>query len=320
MKSPGEFRRSMTAPFLVLVIFLLLITVRFVDTSLMTRENEYVATIVLELMIFLLPAAAYLKITGRELSQIRLRFFGLGHLLLVIAAVIALACGTLLIEYTAVGYGVLENNYDLYGIFISKKDGTVGNAMYLTLAYALLPAVCEEFVFRGVLCSEYERRSGTASVIMPALFFAMIHFDVTLFPAYFFAGVVMGLTYYSTQSVFAAMVVHGCHNLLSVFGRPYIQTVYDLGGEKLFLFLVTAAFLLFAFIFCAEAARLYKIYSWRNSSPAYREMDPPYGAGSDGTALEEIAARFPRLAATLESLMAPPALLCYLVYTLAVVF
>ena len=320
MRSPSEFRRSMTAPFLVIVIFLLLLLTRSVDTVLLTRENEYVITIVLELLIFLVPAAAYLKITGRPVSQIRIRFFGVGHLLLVLSAVIVLACVTLLMEYAAVGYGVLEDNYELYGIFVSKTDGSVGNNLYVVLAYAVLPAVCEEFVFRGVLCSEYERRSAVVSVIMPAIFFAMIHFDISLFPAYFAAGTVLALTYYSTQSVFAAMTVHACYNLMAVFGRPYIQTVYDLGGEKLFLFIITAAFLLFAFIFCAEAARLYKIYSVKDVSPAYREMDPPYTADPDGSALAEVAARFPRFAAALESFFAPPALICYLIYTLAVVF
>lgn len=318
MKSPGEFRRSQTAPCLVLVIFLMLLLTGAADPKLLTRENEYVITIVLELLIFMVPAAVYLKVTGRGFGQLRVRFFGLWHLLLILSGIIVITCGTLLVEYGTEGYGILTENYDLYGIFVSRNDGSAGSVLYIVLAYCALPAVCEEFVFRGILCSEYERRSAAASVIMPSVFFAMIHFDLKLFPAYFLAGVVLALTYYSTQSLFAAMAVHACHNLLSVFGRPIIQTVYDLGGEKLFLFIITAALLLFGFIFCAEAARLYRTYALKDTSPSYREMDPPFR--TDGSALDDIAERFPRVAATLESLVAFPALICYLVYTLAVVF
>ena len=46
-----------TAPLLVLGIFVLLLVSRLIDTTLLNRENEYVAVIVLQLIIFLLPAA-----------------------------------------------------------------------------------------------------------------------------------------------------------------------------------------------------------------------------------------------------------------------
>ena len=46
-----------TAPLLVLAVFVLLYSSRLIDTALLTRENEYVAVIVLQLVIFLMPAA-----------------------------------------------------------------------------------------------------------------------------------------------------------------------------------------------------------------------------------------------------------------------
>lgn len=314
-----RLRRSTTAPLLVLAVFALLLLTRLLDASVLTGESEAVTTIVLELMIFLLPAAVYLRLTRRPLSQLRLTVFGVGHLLLVLSAVVFLTCGSLLLDLVLRGGGVLGQNYDLYGIFTSGNDGSTGAVLYLILAYAVLPALCEEFVFRALLCSEYERRSAAAAILMPAVFFAMIHFDLPRFPTYFFAGVLLALTYYATQSIAAPILVHAVNNLLTLFGRPYFQTLYDLGGRNFFLFAAGAAALLSGFVFCAEASRAYRLLAMHGPAPAYREMDPPYPAGGKGT-LAELAAKWPRLCATLESAASVPALACCLFYALVILF
>lgn len=308
-----------TAPLLVLGIFVLLLVSRLIDTTLLTRENEYVAVIVLQLVIFLLPAAFYIKALGLDFGRFRLSLFGPGQLLLLISALISLTTGTILIEYYTVGSNSLAQNYDLWGVFISKNEGTVSSAIYLILAYAALPAICEEFVFRGLIIAEYEKRSTTAAVILSSLFFALLHFDIERFPVYFFAGLILAMTLYASRSLVASITVHFCYNMIGIFGRPYLQTLAELGGDKFFMTLLTAIFLLFMGIFAADAARLYKNYARFDLSSAYREIDPPYPpSDADSTALEELAAKHPRLAATCGSLFSFPSLVCYVAYTAAV--
>lgn len=309
-------KRSITAPLAVFAVFLLLFLTRFLEGELLTRENEYVAIIVLQLLIFMLPATIYIKLTSGNASELRLSPFGLGHLLLIISAIVTISTASLLIRYYTAGYSALAENYDLYGVFISKNDGGVGDTLYLILAYAALPAICEETVFRGLLCAEYQHRSSFSAIFMSSLFFAMIHFDTENFLSLFFAGVVLALTLYATRSLLAPIVVHFCQNLLSVFGRPVIQTVYDLGGEKLFIFIVTALALLFAFIFCSEAARLYRSYARQNLPSDYRDLDSEESS-APLSQWEEFAKRFPRVSATLGALFSPTALLCYVTYAIA---
>lgn len=308
-----------TAPILVFVIFCLLFVSRFIDTALLTRENEYVAVIVLQLVIFLLPAAIYIRALGRDVTRFRLSLFGPGQLLLLLSAFMSLTTGTLLIDYLSVGGTALEEAYDLWGVFVSKNEGTAGNALYLILAHAALPALCEEFVFRGLLVSEYERRSTTAAILMPAVMFALMHFDLSRFPTYFFSGFLLGITLYTTRSLFAVMLLHFCNNMVGIFGRPYMQTLAELGGDELFMTLLCAIFLFFTALFAAEAARLYKGYARFNVPSAYRELDPPYPeATPDSSPLEEFAAKHPRIAATVGAFFSFPALICYVAYTAAV--
>ncbi len=308
-----------TAPLLVLAIFVLLFLSRLIDTALLTRENEYVAVIVLQLVIFLLPAAFYIKALGRDFTRFRISLFGPGHLLLMLSALVSLTTGTILIDYLTLGGESLSQNYDLWGVFISKNDGTAGNTLYLILAYAALPAFCEEFVFRGLLISEYEKRSTTSALLLSSLFFALLHFDISRFPTYFFAGFILALTLYTSRSLVAAMTVHFCHNMIGIFGRPYMQTLADLGGDEFLMTLITALFLLFTGIFAADAARLYKNYARFDLSSAYRNIDPPYPpADADSSPIEEFSAAHPRIAAALGSFFSFPSLVCYIAYTAAV--
>lgn len=308
-----------TAPLLVLAVFVLLFVGRLIDTALLTRENEYAAVIVLQLVIFLLPAAFYIKALGLDFGRFRLSLFGPGHLLLMLSALISLTSGTILIDHLTAGGGSLSQSYDLWGVFISKNEGTASNTLYLILAYAALPAFCEEFVFRGLLISEYEKRSTAAALLLSSLFFALLHFDIARFPTYFFAGIMLALTLYASRSLLAAMVVHFCHNMIGIFGRPYMQTLADLGGEELFMTLLIAVFLLSTGIFAADAARLYKNYARFDLSSDYRNIDPPYPPASpDASPIEEFASKHPRIAATLGSFFSFPALVCYIAYTAAV--
>jgi len=313
----AEYRRQLTAPILVLAVFILLRLSGIIDSRL-TRENEYAAVILLEILIFLVPAAIYLALS-KNTTGLRLRPFGIGHLLLIVAAVLVIESGSILLNCLFGGYETISQSYDLWGIFISKNDGSASDILYLILAYAILPAISEEFVFRSILCREYEKRSTTAAILMPSLFFAMLHFDLSRFPSFFFAGVILALTMYSSRSVFAAVFVHmGC-NLIALFSRSYLVTLYDLGGGGFFVFVMTVIFLLFGFIFFAEASRLYRNYTSGGYSDSYRKMLPPPVTideaeinRADPTLV--FASKHPRLAATISAFLSPTALICYIFF------
>ena len=320
-KERGEYRRQLLAPILVLAVFILVRVSGLIDSKL-TRESEHAAVILLEILIFMLPSAAYLAYT-RNTSGLRIRLFGIGHLLLILSAVLMTESGSVLLNCLTGGYEELSRNYDLWGIFISKSGTGAADTVYIILAYALLPAICEEFVFRAVLCREYERRSIAAALFLPALFFAMLHFDIRRFPAFFLAGTVFAITMYASRSVLAAVAVNFFCNLISLFSKPYMKSLWDLGGEKFFFFLITAVFLLFGFVFFAEAARLYRRYAAGGFSDSYREMIPPPPSPSEAEGGKanyplQLAARHPAIAATLSALLSPTALLCYIFFAAVV--
>lgn len=248
---------------LALVTYVLLLLSRLIDASVLTRDNEYFSVIILQIMIFLLPAFAYIHWRGEALRpKLRMRLFRVDHILLLLGAILTLASGGMLLRLLVSGTHLAGESFSLYDTFISKHNGSAGNALYLVLTYAALPAFCEELIFRGIFCAEYERHGASCAALMSMLFFTILHFDLRNAPVYLFSSLVLCAVLYATRSLIAAMVVHFCYNLFGLFGVPYVTAVYASMGRVWVLIFVLVVMLLFGTaIFCGEAARLYRGYA-----------------------------------------------------------
>jgi membrane protease YdiL (CAAX protease family) len=97
------------------------------------------------------------------------------------------------------------------------SDGSPVPMLYLALAFAVFPAITEEFTFRGVILAEYESCGVGAAVFFSAFYFAMLHFDIALFPVYFAGGLILALSAYVTRSILAPIVIHTANNLFALF-------------------------------------------------------------------------------------------------------
>ena len=82
--------------------------------------------------------------------------------------------------YTAFPEGFSENSTQTYAAF--AMNGRFFDVLYLIVAFAVLPAVTEEYLFRGIVAAEYEKYGIGVAVMMSAVTFAMSHFSLERFP------------------------------------------------------------------------------------------------------------------------------------------
>ena len=291
----------------VLATYVLLLLSKLIDVTLINRENEYYSVVILQMMIFLVPGAAWCSFSGdRYLSRLRLRMPKARTIPLMLSATLLMISGGLLISIGFGGLEALSGNFSLYGTFISKDNGAFTTKLYLLLAYAALPAICEEFVFRGILCAEYESGGVLRAVVFSSLFFGLLHFELSNLPVYIFAGVILSLTLYATRSLAGAIFTHFLYNTFGLFGQPYMNALYNLTGSTgFFLFLTSLIFFISLIVFCGQASKLYGLYLSKGANAAYRKpiiTDPA-------------AVR----ASYLDVIKAPSAILCFAVYIIALI-
>lgn len=253
----GHQTVSRSATLLVFIMYTLLLLSRLIDAAFLQRESQYLSIILLQLLIFPIPAYLYIRLKPKGfVKSLRLRKIRLSHLFLLIASVLMLISGCTLLGLLC-GMMKAQPSFTLYDTFASVHDGSAWASLRLILAYGLLPAFCEELVFRGILCAEYERHGILYASVVSAIFFAFLHFDLTALPVYLFSGMLLAIVMYVTRSTIAAMIVHLCYNLFGIFVQAglsgYSQSTGSIG---LLVVILIALLLLSSAFFCGEISRI----------------------------------------------------------------
>lgn len=83
-------------------------------------------------------------------------------------------------------------------------------------AVAIIPALLEELLVRGVLYSFYEKRGALTAMLVTAASFAMLHIYPEAFLASFFAGLAYAYMLHVTGSVWPGVLAHLANNLYSM--------------------------------------------------------------------------------------------------------
>ena len=250
---------------LILASFVLLLIFKLLSLIITNKTVENILIIPFQLIVFILPSFLYLRYksegnTDQMTKGLRLRAPRTYQIPLMVSALFLIIFGNVLISLVFAGTGSLEEGFTLYNTFVSRNSGSFFSVVFLVLAYAVVPAVCEEVVFRAILSREYERDNVVCGIAVSSLFFAMIHFDLYMLPVYLFSGIILSLTMYATGSLVAAIAVHAAFNVFGLFGQPYLNAFYTITGGTggLFIFVLCMMTILSAALFCRFASKSYR--------------------------------------------------------------
>ena len=269
---PAPLARRVQAPLWLTLILLGLLSVsRLIDPLLTARGAQYAFVLLSQLLIFVGSAAIYLRIRREpKLSSLRLRLPRLGHLWFCFCGLAVMVLGSLLISIATGGIESLGGNFTLYHTFVARINGSAWETVYVILAYAILPAFCEELIFRSLICAEYEADGVGISLLMSSLLFSMLHASFPLLPNYLFLGFLLAGVAYTTRSVIASMLLHCLYNIFCLFGQPYLSAFYvNAGSGEIFVFCLVVLFLLFAAFGAGEARKIYHLYAKANLASDY---------------------------------------------------
>ncbi len=269
------FKATVFVPVLLLVIFALILASGLIPAeTLGLTENPYLAAVVIQLLIFAVPSLFWCRIRGKEFTpKLRLNPFPPSQLLYLWHAFVFMTSVALLISmlmYRLYPDSFAASSMTEYASF--AMNDRVFDGLYLVVAFAVLPAVTEEFLFRGIVIGEYESQSAAIAVMASAALFAMSHFSWARFPVYFAAGIVLGMILYTTRSVLAPMLVHTVYNAVVLLGEKYILYITDKQNISMLLLvlILCAAALLSGMLACFEAQNIYRGYAEANVPSAYQ--------------------------------------------------
>lgn len=112
----------------------------------------------------------------------------------------------------------------LFSLFGASPQGgniemeySVGSFFLNILTIAVIPALFEEFAFRGIFMGLLRKRFSTsAAIIVSAAGFGLIHGNFAQMPFAFLMGLILGYLYAVSGSLWVPMLVHFLNNAYSV--------------------------------------------------------------------------------------------------------
>ncbi|MBP3379074.1 MAG: CPBP family intramembrane metalloprotease [Clostridia bacterium] len=268
------FKMAIFTPILIAVVFALIIAADFMPSgALGIDENPYLAVVIIQLLTYAIPSLFYCRIRGKEFTpRLRLRLFKPARLLYLFYATVFMVAGVALLSVLC--YTVSPAAFSSAGAVSNAAfamNGGFTSGAYIIVAFAILPAITEEFLFRGIVVGEYEQNGAIIASVMSAIMFAMAHFSLVRLPIYLFSGLVLAAVTYATRSVVASMIVHAINNAVVLMTERYVLHIVDKQNVSLVLFLVILGLviMLFGMLMCFEAHSIYRVYAETNAPSDY---------------------------------------------------
>jgi sodium transport system permease protein len=197
-----------------------------------------------QLIILLPPVLMALAFTSDPKRTLRLAWPEKKYIVVAVALVVAL--NPLVNEMRP----IVESLFPVSSVLktaLSQIMSQTPGLLTSILVFALIPAICEEFAFRGFILSGLEQQHRTRSaILLSALMFGFLHVLLSLFQQLFnatFLGIVLGLLAVRSRSIVPGIVFHFLNNAFAValgavvhapWAIPIVPWIYRNPAEGLY--------------------------------------------------------------------------------------
>ena len=260
------------APALTFVVLAFLAVLTFARVGAHGGISRYFLMAGLMLLLFGIPSAAFIVLRGgRAVSAVGIR--PLGGQQIGVSAAVALV---LILQSCLLKFGLFHVNYSvdvytIYGAVFPTSPSSFWKFLLMLAVLVLLPAVCEEWFFRGVLAYEYRLSGVLGATLMSSLFFAMSTLDFAQLPVAFLNGMLLSLAVFLTGNLLSAIFAHAIYNLFTLFLERYMWEISKEPDCEVLFWVFTVALYLLSLIalFAAAEKALRRMASDGNAPPLH---------------------------------------------------
>ncbi len=116
------------------------------------------------------------------------------------------------------------------------------------IVMCLVPGVCEEFLFRGAILTNCLPFGRSNAILISSLLFALMHQNGEQVLYAFAAGIVLGLVYERTGSIWCCTLLHVLNNFASLAEETLLSELYRSGWSEVAAVLFETVVLLLGII------------------------------------------------------------------------
>lgn len=323
-----NLKASFTVPLFAIVIYVFMFcTNAFSDKLMGTGGNDYLSVIILQLLIFILPSIIFCRLKGvGYTTKLNVRLFSPAKITAIIASALVLIFGSIIIRFVQIYvFDMSSFMFSPFARFVSKE--TEYNFLYSATAFAIIPALTEELVFRTIMLTEFNQGGYGAvnAVTITSVLSAFLFFTPESFPIRLLCAIVFSMLTYATGSSLTALISHLIFSIYSVFGERYvIRALRDPSNKVISIFTFAMLFLVILIVFFGELEHsLRQTGKAGTPSPSYLLKKTNDGKTPDIASSEKVEsgkskeAISDRSKKTLEALFSPTFLICIIIYVIS---
>jgi uncharacterized protein len=236
-----------------------------------------------QLMLILLPTLIFARAVYHENTSyiLRMRFpnikeigaFVIGLILLTPMLQSLINIQNYLLQSLASASPFVKNITSILDRIDKLIDQTYGNLLksnsffessFIVFMVAVVPAICEETLFRGLVQKSFEQKLTPGwSIFITSFFFGMYHFNPYGLVALIALGIYFGYAAYKSDSIFVSMALHFTNNFLTVtafFVLGNDELINSTPTSNIHLLPQVLAFILFALLFTSYIIFVRKNY------------------------------------------------------------
>ena len=259
-----------------------------IATFFLPAKNLHAAQKSVELLIYLgqllLPVLVYILMTGKTLSDIfNVKTDSLdGNCTekitlknVAVYTVVAFTLSQIMSIFSSVFSSFISAVTSMFSenlvlnpeAFAVDSAFTFADFIYSVFALAVLPAILEELLFRGVLLSEFIKYGKSFAIVISAFFFASVHGSIEQMMYSFVFGIIFGYVAVKTGSIAVGIIMHFINNFYSCI-VDYFGNI--LGTELYWNIIMTINFCL---IFLGLVMIIYMIAKSKIGYPERQDKD-----------------------------------------------
>lgn len=323
-------KSSFSTPLFASILYILFLGTDFFREKLTgAGGNEYLSVIIVQLLIFIIPAILFCRLKGvGYTSKMNIRLIAPSKFGSVIVSSLVLVFGSMLIRFAQI-YLFKMKDFSVSPFESYITGATEYNFLFAAAAFAIIPAITDEFVFRGVMLTEYNEGGYGAvnATLITSLLSSMLFFTLESFPIRFFSAIVLCMLTYATGSSLSAFIAHLVFNIYTVFGEKYIiKTLSDPSNKIISVFTFALLFLVLSVIMFSEFEHtLRQMGRGGAPSPSYLLKKSDDGKTPDIAATEATESDNPskkvvseKTKLTIEAFFSPSFIVCIIIFAVAV--
>lgn len=180
-----------------------------------------------------IPSLFYFLFSGTSISDtIKVKYVKLNTLI----PLVALGLGVAMFSNTV--SGIVESNFSIFGLqnevsFSQPTNSVLEKVLYI-IAVSLVPALAEEFAFRGVVMGTLRKYGDAFAIISSSVVFGVMHGNISQIPFAFILGLVLAFADCKTNSIVPSIIIHFLNNLYAVI-MDILQESYTISDKAFYI-------------------------------------------------------------------------------------